>query len=54
MSRGTEFIEELKKLRNGEPVKCSECGEGHWVTKYDPETSHFFYCDKCGAKFNID
>ena len=54
MSQGSDFLEELKKLRKGEQVVCSVCHEGHLVTKHDPKTSHFFYCDKCGAKLNIN
>lgn len=43
-----------KKLRNGEAVECPQCKEGHLITSCDPETSHFFKCDKCGMKINCD
>lgn len=47
-------IEFLKRLRNGESVCCPECHEGKVSTEYDPKTSHFFSCDKCDFKVNID
>ena len=43
-----------EKLRNGENVACPQCKDGHLVTPYDPKTSHFFQCDKCGMKINCD
>ena len=47
-------IDFLKRLRAGENVCCPECHEGNVSTEYDPETSHFFSCDKCDFKVNID
>lgn len=43
---------DVKKLRNGEDVKCPECKEGILRTPYDPKTTHSFKCDKCGMRIN--
>ena len=45
---------DLKKLRNGEKVKCPECKEGIFCTNHDPKTSHHFKCNKCGISINFD
>lgn len=45
---------DLGKLRNGEIVKCPKCKTGTLRTDYDPKTSHYFKCDKCGLKINFD
>lgn len=45
---------DLKKLRNGEEVKCPECKGGVLRTENEPRTSHHFECDKCGMQINID
>ena len=48
------IIEFIKRLREGETLICPECGQGKVSTEYDPETSHFFCCDKCDFMINID
>ena len=47
-------IEYIKKLRSGESPICPECGEGKVSTEHNPQTSHFFCCDKCNFMINID
>lgn len=41
-------------LRNGNNLPCPLCRKGRINTPYDPETSHHFYCDGCGADLFID
>ncbi|WP_297430330.1 hypothetical protein [Clostridium sp.] len=43
-----------KRLREGKDVKCPICKEGILITPYDPKTSKFFMCNKCGMKINMD
>jgi small subunit ribosomal protein S27Ae len=46
---------DLKKLRNGEEVRCPECKEGILRTEYhDTKKAHHFECDKCGMMINFD
>ncbi len=47
-------IEFIQRLRNGETPTCPECGEGVVSTENDPQSSHFFCCDKCSFMINID
>ncbi len=54
MNYGEKFLNELEKLRNGEEVKCDLCNKGFWRTPYDYKISHYFECDYCKAKMNID
>lgn len=44
----------IEKLRNGEKVKCTECGKGFYVPFGDYKTSTRFTCDVCKAKININ
>ena len=54
MEKEIDRIEFMKRLRNGEKLLCPECEEGTVSTNYDPETSHFFCCNKCDFMINID
>ena len=47
-------LEFIKLLRKGETPKCPNCEDGVVSTQHDPETSHFFCCDKCDFAINID
>lgn len=44
----------IKRLRNGEKVECPDCHKGIIRTPYDTKISHYFECDKCKFKINID
>lgn len=43
-----------KKIRNDEKVKYPECQKGILITPFNPQISHFFKCNECGMKINID
>ena len=47
-------VDYLKLLRSGETPVCPVCGKGIVSTLYNPETSHFFSCNKCDFVINID
>ncbi len=47
-------VEIITRLRSGEMLHCPECGEGVISAPCNPETSHFFSCDKCDFVINID
>ena len=44
----------IKRLRNGEKVECPDCHKGIIRTPYDTKIRHYFECDKCKFKINID
>lgn len=44
----------IERLRNGEKVKCTECGKGFFVPFGDYKTTPRFTCDVCKAKININ
>lgn len=48
------FADLIKHLRTGEKMACPECGKGEISTPHNPETAHFFCCDKCDFMINID
>ena len=54
MSNSGKLLEMVKKLRNGDKVKCDLCNEGYMVTPYDYKTSHYFECSHCKEKLIID
>ena len=43
----------IENYRNGENLKCPECGEElkHMQKR---ETTRYIYCEKCGFKIIID
>lgn len=40
-------LERIKRMRNGEKIKCSRCKEGYISAVGDPKTTKVFKCDKC-------
>lgn len=43
----------IENYRNGENLKCPECGEELKHTQ-KRETTRYIYCEKCGFKIIID
>ncbi len=43
----TDFNERIKKMRNGEKIKCPRCEEGFISAVGDPQKTKVFRCDKC-------
>ncbi len=45
----------LKKLNEGEKIKCTTCGKGYML-KGIPEAKKnlSFYCSECGARWNFE
>lgn len=40
-------LERLKKLMNGEKLKCPRCENGYIAAVGDPKTTNVFKCDCC-------
>ena len=49
-----EIVERLKRLRNGEEVKCKHCENGVLKPIGDYQTTSCFVCNECGNKININ
>lgn len=44
----------VTRIRKGEKVSCIKCGKGIYVTTEGYlETSHCYWCDKCGDTIHI-
>ncbi len=43
----TDSIERIKKMRNGEKIKCPRCEDGFFSAVGDPKTTKVFRCDGC-------
>ena len=43
----------IDRLRNGEKVKCPECGDGIIMATGDPKTTSGFNCSNEGCRFAI-
>lgn len=41
-------LERIKRMRNGEKIKCSRCEDGYISAVGNPKTTNVFKCDKCG------
>jgi ribosomal protein S27AE len=48
------IAELLKRLRKGEKPCCPQCKEGVVSTTHEPQSSHFFSCNRCNFMINID
>ncbi len=54
MNPAEEAINRLKKMKNGEEVKCKHCGKGIMRPVGNAKTTSCFICDHCGVKLNIN
>ena len=43
----TETENRIKKMRNGEKIKCPKCKDGFFAAIGNPETTKVFRCDTC-------
>ena len=39
----------VKKMRNGEKIKCPKCEDGYFSAVGDPQKPNVFRCDVCEA-----
>ena len=37
----------VKRMRNGEKIKCPRCKDGYFSAVGDPKTTNVFRCDTC-------
>ncbi len=42
-----DTLERIRRMRNGERIKCPKCDKGYWVALGTPETAYAFHCDSC-------
>ena len=42
-----EPLKRIKKMRNGEKIKCPRCKDGYFFAIGDPKTTRVFSCDTC-------
>ena len=49
-------LERIKRMRNGEKIKCSRCKDGYISAVGNPKTTNVFKCDKCekGIVLTVD
>ena len=40
-------LERMRRMRNGEKIKCPLCEDGFWSAVGDPKTTKVFRCDGC-------
>lgn len=52
MSKTISKVELINKYRNGEEMKCPECGEDLYHT-HERKTTRLIQCKKCGFKIVI-
>lgn len=45
---------DIEALRRGEEVICPVCKKGIITTTFDYRTSHYFECNNCKVKINLD
>lgn len=49
-------LERIKRMRNGEKIKCSHCKDGYISAVGNPKITNVFKCDKCetGIVLTVD
>ena len=48
-----ESNERIKKMRNGEKIKCPRCEKGYISAVGEPEKTNVFRCDTCETGISL-